>query len=238
MKTFFREWLKHRREVKVKRIEGKQTWNWSNIVLSVVCIVVVLLIGVVVVLATALHTVQAAFYKASGDVMNLVGDHPTLAAAAFAEADNDLGDDAWMVAFLTELSAQGKVQGSFRGHWTMKHERYLEKENLSCIDNFTYETLNYSLPSSEFKAANHDLIYVRGCSKFDAEAELARQMVIYDENMTRTETTKTIDEGSSVWKCPVHNCAMIEKVRTLQGAFIPESVQVNSIEASYSGVGR
>lgn len=52
--------------------------------------------------------------------------------------------EAGHLSLATELNANAHVQGSFSGHFENKQEAYLEKADLTCIDQYSYGTVTHS----------------------------------------------------------------------------------------------
>jgi hypothetical protein len=230
---FWRSIVDHHRAVKLKKIKTKTAMNWNNLLLGTVAIIGILLIILGTIAAVALHTLQAGFYKASEDILTVVSEHPAIAAAAYLGSQGK-GDSqtAFIAAVASEISAGGQVQGSFKGHWTTETSNALVKIDPAWIDKYSYKLILYNLSNDEFQ------IQIINAMNGGFERVSATKEVLLCQNGICDDQEREVSGGYTIYSRNEHTCAYKIVPQEQVGVFVPETVAITKVDASYQGIGK
>jgi hypothetical protein len=219
------------------------------LVVILVCITVivsVLLIGLTNSIHSLSGTASNLFSAAGSQISATVKDNPELGMAALT--NNMYSSDQRQAMLLTiakQMSADGKVDLTFNANFTTLTKRHLERQNLSCIDEYDYYKIttkvtpvqqqpgwNYYNPNINNTAIYYTSTYV--ITGPSGQKETSEDNLILTEKMVDKGCITFHMEASSgqYYKCPKRNCAMKEVDDLTPGNFIPSNLQIRSLQAS------
>ena len=147
---------------------------------------------------------------------------------AYAAVDSaDKGNTAvGTLLALNYVNADASVEGSFKGRFTTKQERVLEKVDLSCIDEYAYQIIEVT-PAT---------------NGYDKASQKAKEQVLENNGCELTNSYSDTPVGNvasaksyNLWKCPLRNCALKEVDSEVSGQFIPETVDLTKVSAKSGG---
>ena len=129
---------------------------------------------------------------------------------AYLFKDSYDGESVVQASLLKQAQGKGNLDLDFRGTWTTKTVRELQKKDLTCIDEYEYVTLENPDKFSNVKFED------RGCKFVDIEHAEYGNVKLSNETL--------------YYKCPLFNCERIEVQRNVSGDFIPESIIVTHVD--------
>lgn len=231
---FWRRWIAYRRQNRLAKIQHGVHPNPNRLLTVLLVILAVAFLGsltyAVIVIAQVAHTFQSFGNNAEG-VLSKTGDvisaHPELGMALLQEKPEVI-----MATLAKQASADAAVDGSFTSHFTTRTDRSLEKQDLTCIDQYSYLTLSVNATSYwESKERLNDL----GCTDYHEDPAVTYNATIYDPKTGEPTNHTWTDPAVEYYKCPVHNCAMVEKDRTMSDQMIPDRLDISTVHASFDG---
>lgn len=205
IKKFLADHIKHKRSIHTIKAKNRTDINGNHLWIGLVGFCALFVISIICLYAATVGFISNALAEVS--VAN-----PEIFMAAIDESGT-----LPIMSMAREMSGAFSIDGSFKGSFTTKTERYLEKVNLSCIDEYVYVS-----------EANINHIPVSD-GKHNAVREQLEQYT--DKGCKMYYQTKNF----TLLKCPKHNCAMKEVTRVVPDEFLPESVDLQKIQAEAGG---
>lgn len=229
-KSNYQRWREHRRKVKIERIKHKQSWNANTIIVALIALIGVLIVSLAIVLGLLVGAVRSGFDSASNSVIGAISDHPALAAVAIGYAnDQHVPDSMAALAVLSEMSGGGKVQGAFKGHFTTRNDTELHKLDPSCHDEYSYRTIAYNLSHEDF------ILQTTKATDEGYEQSYVSRPVWRCKDDACEEINQSVIGGFALYRRNEHTCMYTIVQREKPDEFIPDTIDVRSIEAQYGG---
>lgn len=192
--------IKHKREMEKIKTQQRKTFDWTTFT------VIILVCGTIL-FSVFLLSLGLGVANAVGPLNTILDKNPELALGyAFQDhLDEDIVAYVLGLEILKQMQLDGEVDFNFQVDFTTKTVRYLEKKDLTCVDEYTYKKINKSNFVSAQRLKDNKCIWYAFKKPYD------------------------------YYKCPRFNCERIEKTRIIHDEVIPKYFEINRIKTSVGG---
>lgn len=204
---YFKDSREKNFEIRKLKAANSKDFNWTTFSITFL-IIFALIVGI------AASVIYFSVNAVSNTLESAITKNPELAFLALSEEySTSSQSNMELLAILSvakqvSMETKGSIDMNFKGYFTTKDVRELQKVNLSCIDDFEYFDISGNLITPE----NDERLKDEQCIKY------------FTEN---TENSTT-----GYYKCPKFNCATKEVISKQVDQFIPDYITVSHIDAN------
>ena len=210
--SFFNKSFERKHEINKLKAKNSSMFNWTKFwqtffIIIGICFVSVavtttyLIVGGLTGLFSALGNTGASF----GHALEVNPELGVLLSGMSNDAEPQTTAMLTSLTLIKQMQIKGNVDMDFKGEFTTKQIRELQKKDLTCIDLYDYKMVNSS--------------------------ELIERTRLEDSKCENFAT----DHDLKYYKCPKFNCERIEIQRKAVDEFIPKTISVTNLNGEAGG---